>query len=50
MGMALGVIGAIWPNSVWDLLARLFAFSGQAIPVFWLGLLMILFSAYTYAG
>lgn len=42
VGLALGLVSVIWRNSVWDMLARLFAFSGQAIPVFWLGLLMIL--------
>ena len=42
VGLILGLASAIWRNSVWDLLARLLAFSGQAIPVFWLGLLMIL--------
>ncbi|QTF09022.1 ABC transporter permease [Brenneria izadpanahii] len=43
VGLTLGIIGALWQNSLWDLLSRLLAFSGQAIPVFWLGLLMILF-------
>lgn len=43
LGLLLGLVSAIWRNSIWDLLARLFAFSGQAIPVFWLGLLLILF-------
>lgn len=42
VGLLLGLVSAIWRNSFWDLLARLLAFSGQAIPVFWLGLLMIL--------
>ncbi|UYU33734.1 ABC transporter permease [Siccibacter colletis] len=42
-GLLLGLVSAVWRNSVWDLIARLLAFSGQAIPVFWLGLLMILF-------
>lgn len=41
-GLFLGLVSAVWRNSFWDLLARLLAFSGQAIPVFWLGLLMIL--------
>lgn len=41
-GMILGLVSAIWRNTFWDFLARLLAFSGQAIPVFWLGLLMIL--------
>lgn len=43
VGLLLGLAGALWRGSVWDLLARLIAFSGQAIPVFWLGLLLILF-------
>lgn len=43
IGLLLGVISAVWRNSFWDLLARLLAFSGQAVPVFWLGLLMILY-------
>lgn len=42
VGVLLGLVSAIWRNSFMDLLARLLAFSGQAIPVFWLGLLMIL--------
>ncbi|CPR21155.1 Dipeptide transport system permease protein DppB (TC 3.A.1.5.2) [Brenneria goodwinii] len=42
VGLTLGIISALWQNSLWDLLSRLLAFSGQAIPVFWLGLLMIL--------
>jgi len=42
LGLLLGIVSALRQNSTWDLLARLLAFSGQAIPVFWLGLLMIL--------
>ncbi|ACS84991.1 ABC transporter permease [Musicola paradisiaca] len=41
-GLLLGIISAVRRDSVWDLLARLLAFSGQAIPVFWLGLLLII--------
>ncbi|WP_192457175.1 ABC transporter permease [Musicola keenii] len=41
-GLLLGIVSAVWRHSVWDLLARLLAFSGQAIPVFWLGLLLII--------
>lgn len=44
-GLALGLVSALWRDTIWDLLARLVAFSGQAVPVFWLGLLMILSSA-----
>lgn len=43
LGLLLGIISALRPHSFWDLICRLVAFSGQAIPVFWLGLLMILF-------
>ncbi|MDX5630392.1 MULTISPECIES: ABC transporter permease [unclassified Brenneria] len=42
LGLTLGIISALRPNSIWDLLSRLLAFSGQAVPVFWLGLLLIL--------
>ncbi|MBP2200439.1 ABC transporter permease [Pantoea cypripedii] len=43
LGLLLGIVSALRPHSFWDLLCRLVAFSGQAVPVFWLGLLMILF-------
>lgn len=42
LGLLLGIISALRPHGWLDLLCRLVAFSGQAIPVFWLGLLMIL--------
>lgn len=42
LGLLLGIISALRPHSFWDLACRLLAFSGQAIPVFWLGLLLIL--------
>jgi len=41
-GLLLGIISALYQNSIWDLLSRLLAFSGQAVPVFWLGLLLII--------
>ncbi|MFZ4835346.1 ABC transporter permease [Rouxiella sp. Mn2063] len=41
-GLLLGILSALKQNSLWDLLSRLLAFSGQAVPVFWLGLLMII--------
>ncbi|SQC93696.1 Glutathione transport system permease protein gsiC [Cedecea neteri] len=31
VGLLLGLISAVWRNNFWDLLARLFAFSGQAV-------------------
>jgi len=41
-GFILGVIAAIRRDGVIDLVVRAVALSGQAIPVFWLGLLLIL--------
>lgn len=42
-GMPLGVLSAVWRGSILDYAARTFALLGQALPVFWLGLLLILF-------
>ena len=42
VGFVFGVIGAVWRDSRVDLLVRLAALSGQAVPVFWLGLLLII--------
>ena len=41
-GFVFGVVGAVWRDGWLDLLVRLIALSGQAVPVFWLGLLLIL--------
>jgi glutathione transport system permease protein len=41
-GFVLGIVGAVWRGSWLDLLVRLVALSGQAVPVFWLGLLLII--------
>ncbi len=45
LGLALGVAAAVTRGTAWDLLVRLVALSGQAIPVFWLGLLLLLLFA-----
>jgi peptide/nickel transport system permease protein len=42
IGCALGVIAAARPGSWWDVVARLSALLGQAIPAFWLGTMLIL--------
>jgi peptide/nickel transport system permease protein len=42
LGFVFGLIGAVWQDSWADYLVRLVALSGQAIPVFWLALLLIL--------
>jgi peptide/nickel transport system permease protein len=42
LGFILGVVAATRQGGIADFLVRLVALSGQAIPVFWLGLLLIL--------
>ena len=42
IGIPLGVLSAVKRGSVWDYLARGFALFGQALPVFWLGIMLIL--------
>jgi len=44
-GMLLGVLSAVWRDSFFDQLVRLFSVSGVALPAFWLGLLMQLYFA-----
>ena len=44
-GMTLGIGAAARPRSLWDVLARLTALLGQAVPAFWLGTMLILFFA-----
>jgi ABC-type dipeptide/oligopeptide/nickel transport system permease component len=41
-GFAFGIVSAVRPNGLVDLLVRLVALVGQAIPVFWLGLLLLI--------
>ncbi len=42
LGFVFGIVAAVAAHSPLDLAVRLLALSGQAIPVFWLGLLLIL--------
>ncbi len=42
LGFVFGTVAAVAAHSPLDLLVRLLALAGQAIPVFWLGLLLIL--------
>jgi peptide/nickel transport system permease protein len=42
VGLATGVVSALTPYSVFDAGAMLIALSGVAMPVFWLGMLVIL--------
>jgi len=45
VAIPVGVFSAIRPYSVWDNLATVLALSGRSMPVFWLGLLLILIFA-----
>ena len=46
-GISMGVLSAVKRGTVWDRLITLFSVGGISIPVFWLGLaLMLLFSFY----
>ena len=45
VGLMTGVISALVPYSVFDVVAMLLALSGVAMPVFWLGMLAILLFA-----
>jgi peptide/nickel transport system permease protein len=42
LGFLLGTIAAVWRNSPIDLAIRVISLLGQAIPVFWLALLLII--------
>ncbi len=42
IGIPLGVLSAVKRGTVWDFLGRGFALFGQALPVFWLGIVLIL--------
>ena len=42
VGIPLGVVSAVNRASFWDYFARIFALVGQALPPFWLGLMLIL--------
>jgi peptide/nickel transport system permease protein len=43
IGIPLGVLSAVKRNGLIDLLVTGFAFFGMSVPVFWLGILLILF-------
>ncbi|ARO14633.1 dipeptide transport system permease protein DppB [Ketogulonicigenium robustum] len=42
LGITLGVMAAIWQGSIIDTLAMLFAQIGVSMPVYWMGLLLML--------
>lgn len=45
IGIPIGVLAAVKRGGSWDYVARVFALFGQALPNFWLGLLLIFFFA-----
>ena len=40
-GIVAGVTSAVWPNSIFDALARLGSLFGLSMPIFWTGLVLI---------
>lgn len=47
IGVPMGILAAVKRGSIWDYIGRIFALAGQAIPGFWLGIMMILLFAVT---
>jgi ABC-type dipeptide/oligopeptide/nickel transport system permease component len=47
VGVTLGVLAALKPNSVGDNLSMFFALAGVSLPEFWLALMMIFFFSFT---
>ncbi len=39
VGIPLGVVSAVWPNSIIDVIGRAVSITGSAVPAFWLGLM-----------
>jgi len=42
VGIPIGIISAVYRGTIWDYIGRFFALFGQAIPNFWLGIVMVL--------
>ena len=43
IGIPMGIISAVWRNSVFDGFSRLVALTGVSMPIFWLGLMLAWF-------
>jgi peptide/nickel transport system permease protein/oligopeptide transport system permease protein len=41
IGVSAGIVSAVWPNSLFDTVARLGSLFGLSMPVFWTGLVLI---------
>jgi ABC-type dipeptide/oligopeptide/nickel transport system permease component len=46
VGVAAGIVSAVWPNSLFDALSRLSSLFGLSMPVFWTGLVLIVVFAF----
>jgi ABC-type dipeptide/oligopeptide/nickel transport system permease component len=46
VGIATGVVSAVWPNSFFDAVSRLSSLFGLSMPVFWTGLVLIVVFAF----
>jgi ABC-type dipeptide/oligopeptide/nickel transport system permease component len=46
VGIATGVVSAVWPNSFFDAISRLSSLFGLSMPVFWTGLVLIVVFAF----
>ena len=46
VGVATGIVSAVWPNSLFDALSRLSSLFGLSMPVFWTGLVLIVVFAF----
>jgi len=40
VGVPMGIVAAVWRNSLFDALARFIALTGVSMPIFWLGLML----------
>ena len=47
VGLAIGIISAVRPDSFIDRFGRVFAYAGMSLPSFWVGIMMILFFGVT---
>jgi len=45
-GLALGILSAVYPGTIWDRLSSFLAIGGISIPVFWAGLILYLVFSY----
>ncbi|MCP4682781.1 MAG: ABC transporter permease [Desulfobacterales bacterium] len=47
IGMTIGILSAVKPNSLIDRFGRVFAYAGMSLPSFWVGIMLILFFGVT---